>query len=103
MNYLQDQSDGRWTLALYVQPRAGKNEVVGLHNNSLKIRLTSPPVDGKANKALLAFLAKLLRVSKSSLEIKSGHQGRHKKICVSGLQRDVILERLGQGGQPHGL
>ncbi len=96
MDYLQCRSDGRCLLCLYIQPRASKNEVVGLYDDSLKIRLTSPPVDGKANKALLAFLAKLLNVPKSALEMKSGHQSRRKCVYVSGLQEHVIRKRLGQ-------
>lgn len=95
MDCLQLQPDGRCLLSLYIQPRASKNEVAGLHENSLKIRLTSPPVDGKANKALLAFLAKLLCVTKSSLEVKSGFHNRHKIIAISGLTEHIIRERLG--------
>ncbi len=97
MTFLKSQGDDQWLLSLYIQPRASKNEVAGRHDNSLKIRLTSPPVDGKANKALLAFLAKQLRVSKSSLVLKSGLQSRHKNVCISGLAEQVIRERLGVG------
>lgn len=74
--------NGSLSLKVYVQPRASKNEIAGIHNGSLKLRLTSPPVDGKANKAVLVFLAKALGLPKSSLSLKSGHQNRNKVVCI---------------------
>jgi len=67
-------------LAIYVQPRAAKNAVAGLHNGALKLRLTAPPVDGAANKMCLQFLAKRLNIPKSALQIESGHTSRTKTI-----------------------
>ncbi|MFP4584222.1 MAG: DUF167 domain-containing protein, partial [Desulfococcaceae bacterium] len=55
-----------------VQPKSARNQIVGLHEDALKVKLTAPPVDGAANKACVAFLAKTLGVSKSSVEIVSG-------------------------------
>ncbi len=63
-----------------VQPRASKNAVMGRHGDTLKIKLTAPPVDGAANKACITFLAKQLGVAKSRLEIVSGHNGRVKRV-----------------------
>ena len=65
-----------------VQPKSARNEIVGLHDDALKVKLTAPPVDGAANKACVAFLAKTLGVSKSSLEIVSGHKDRNKVVSV---------------------
>ncbi len=65
---------------IYVQPRAAKNTVAGIHGNALKIRLTAPPVEGAANKMCLQFLSKQLNIPKSALEIESGHSSRSKKI-----------------------
>lgn len=79
-------------LRVYVQPRASRNEVVGLHGEALKIRLTTPPVDGKANKALLAFLSKLLHIPKSSVSLHSGHQNRNKVVSIDGIQEEQLLE-----------
>ncbi|WP_035247713.1 DUF167 domain-containing protein [Desulfogranum mediterraneum] len=88
------QADGAVLLRLYVQPRASKNEFAGLHNQALKLRLTSPPVDGKANKAVLAFLAKVLGVSKSSLVIKSGQQSRTKTVLIEGRSLEQVEAAL---------
>jgi uncharacterized protein (TIGR00251 family) len=67
---------------IHVQPRSSKNEIVGLHGDALKIKLTAPPVGGVANKMCLTYLSKCLGVSKSSLEILSGHTGRTKRILL---------------------
>jgi len=69
-------------LNLHIQPRASKNQVCGLQDNALKIRLTSPPVDGAANKLCREFLADLLEVPKSSVEIISGETSRHKRVRI---------------------
>lgn len=66
----------------YIQPRAKTNDIAGLRQEALKIRLTAPPADGEANRACLKFLAKALGVAKSDLEIVSGASGRNKKILV---------------------
>jgi uncharacterized protein (TIGR00251 family) len=70
-------------LSLHIQPRASKNEICGVQDNSLKIRLTSPPVDGAANKLCREFLAGLFKVSKSAVEIISGETSRHKRVRIS--------------------
>ena len=85
MPYLQTLPDGSLLLSLYVQPRSSRNELAGLHGEALKLRLTTPPVDGRANKAVISFLAKLLTIPKSAIIIRSGLQSRSKKILLSGL------------------
>jgi len=70
-------------LNLHIQPRASKNEVCGVQGDALKIRLTSPPVDGAANKLCREFLADLFHVPKSAVEIISGETSRHKRVKVS--------------------
>ena len=67
-------------IKVYVQPRAAKNAVAGLHGDALKLRLTAPPVDGAANKMCLQYLAKQLHLPTSTLQIKSGHTNRTKTI-----------------------
>ena len=67
---------------IFVQPRSSKNTIAGIHGDALKIKLTAPPVDNAANKMCVQFLAKCLGVSKSSLEIMSGHTGRNKQILL---------------------
>jgi len=65
-----------------VQPRSSKNMISGLHDGALKIKLTAPPVDNAANQMCLKFLAKSLGISKSRLEIRAGHNSRHKQILL---------------------
>ncbi len=67
---------------VFVQPRSSKNMIVGLFGDALKIKLTAPPVGGAANKMCIKYLAGCLKVSKTSLEIISGHTGRSKKILL---------------------
>jgi len=74
-----------------VLPRSRRDEVAGLHGDALKIRLTAPPVGGKANRALQRFLAKQLGVSPSAVEILSGHTSRQKRVCVRGASAGAVL------------
>lgn len=67
---------------VFVQPKSSRNQVAGFYDDALKIKITSPPVDGAANKMCLQFIAKLLGLPKSRLEILSGHTGRTKRILV---------------------
>ena len=71
-------------LSLVIQPRASHNEVCGLQGQELKIRLTSPPVDGAANKLCREFLAGLFDVPKSAVTIISGETSRHKRVRITG-------------------
>lgn len=70
-------------LNLHIQPRASKNEVCGVQGDALKIRLTSPPVDGAANKLCREFLAELFHVPKSAVAIISGETSRHKRVKIT--------------------
>jgi uncharacterized protein (TIGR00251 family) len=70
-------------LNLHIQPRASKSEVCGIQGDALKIRLTSPPVDGAANKLCREFLAELFHVPKSAVEIISGEASRHKRVKIN--------------------
>ena len=79
-------------LNLHIQPRASKNEVCGIQENALKIRLTPPPVEGAANKLCREFLAEIFQVSKSAVEIISGEISRHKRVRISSQNP----EKLGQ-------
>lgn len=71
------------TLTLHVQPGAKHSELSGLHGEALKIRLAAPPVEGRANEALLKFIAKLFEVPLRQVELKQGGQSRHKVVSVS--------------------
>ena len=83
-------SDGRITLTLHIQPGAKKTEFAGLHGDALKIRLAAPPVDGKANAALIKFVADELRLPKSAVNLKSGQTSRRKVLEVVGATAEAV-------------
>jgi len=95
MPYLRSLPDGSLLLNLLVQPRASRNELAGLHNDALKLRLTTPPVEGRANQAVISFLAKRLHLPKSALTIKNGQQSREKQVIISGCGEQTARELLG--------
>ncbi len=70
------------TFTVFVQPRSSKNMIAGAYGDAVKLKLTAPPVGGAANKMCINFLAKYLRVPKSSLEIISGHTNRTKRVLL---------------------
>ncbi len=80
------ESNGAVSFQVRVVPRANKSEIVGVEGDALKVRLKAPPVEGKANDALVKFLAERLAVSKSQIEILSGHTSRTKVVRVRGIQ-----------------
>lgn len=69
-------------LQLYVQPKASRDQIIGLHGDELKLAITAPPVDGKANAHILKLLAKLFDVSKSQIELIKGELSRHKQVLI---------------------
>ena len=91
---IHDSSSGA-TFAVKVHPRARKNGITGEVGDALKLSLTSPPVDGKANAACIEFFAKLLKVPRGSVTIASGVASRNKVIRVEGLTGVQVRERLG--------
>jgi len=76
-------------LNISTQPRARSDEICGVHGDALKIRITVPPVDGKANAHLIAFLAKQCHVSKSAIALISGESARHKRLRIQ-LQKPIL-------------
>ena len=82
------------SFAVKVQPRARKNAITGVVGDALKLALTAPPVDGRANEACIEFFAKLLEVPRSSVTIASGETSRNKVIRVAGLSADEVQRRL---------
>ena len=90
------RGEGRITLTLHIQPGAKKTEVSGLHGDALKIRLAAPPVDGKANSALIQFVADRLGLAKSAVSLKSGQASRRKVLEVIAAPEDAA-QRLLEG------
>ncbi len=83
------------TFAVKVHPRAKKNAITGELGDALKVSLTAPPVEGRANEACIEFFAKLLKVPRSSVTIASGQSSRNKVIRVSGLSAEEVRKRIG--------
>ena len=94
---IRDTASGA-TFEVKVHPRAKKNAVTGEVGDALKVALTAPPVEGRANEACIAFLAEVLNVPRSSVTIAAGQSSRNKVILVSGLSAMQVEARLRKGG-----
>jgi hypothetical protein len=81
------EKDGGVVLNVRVQPRARRNEIAGVHGEALKIALTAPPVEGAANDACIAFLAKRFALPRSHVTIVAGHASRNKIIRLQGINK----------------
>lgn len=79
---------------VYVQPRASKTAVAGMHDGAVKIRLAAPPVDGAANAALVEFVADQLGVAKSRVRITAGLASRRKTVEVDGISAQQLADAL---------
>jgi len=90
------EKDGGVTIKVRVQPRASRTEIIGEHAGAIKMRVAAPPVDGKANEECRRYLAKLLKVGATSVEIISGDSSRDKVIRVSNISALRVLEALGR-------
>jgi uncharacterized protein len=90
------ESDNGVTFSIKVHPRARKNAITGELGDALKLSLTTPPVDGRANEACIEFFAKLLKVPRSSVTIASGQTSRNKVIRVAGFSAEQVRARIGQ-------
>ena len=94
--FLDNHPDGI-VLTLFIQPRSSGNRIAGLHGDTLKIKLTAPPVDGAANKMCIDYLAKLFKLPKTALTLLSGHANRTKRVliqCDTQAARVKILQLL---------
>jgi len=87
-------AEGGVTLTLHIQPGAKRSEIAGIHGDALKIRLAALPVDGKANAALIEFIATTLGVTRAEVELKSGQTSRRKVLAVAGIAPAATLARL---------
>ena len=90
MVYISTLADNSVVLNLYIQPKASKSRLIGLHDGCLKLAVAAPPVDGKANKQVLKFLAATLGVPNRDLILKSGLQSRRKQVVVKSLDADTV-------------
>ena len=90
---VQDSKAGA-VLSVHIQPNASTTECVGIHGDSIKIRVAAPPVDGAANDELIQFLARRLSIPVTSVQIKSGAAGRHKRVLLKGATVELVIARL---------
>lgn len=90
MEFLSATGDGGTLLRLYVQPRAAKTRVSGVYDGKLKLSIASPPIDGKANKEVIGFLAKTLGIAKKDLFLKTGANARYKVIAINCLSKEKV-------------
>jgi uncharacterized protein (TIGR00251 family) len=90
MSFFETRSDGI-LLRIQVVPGSSKNQIVGLHGSRLKIKLQAPPVDGKANEALLSFIAETLGAKKSDIELIRGSTSRSKDLLVKNVTEERIM------------
>ena len=81
-------------ISLRVYPNASRNEIVGFTEGVLRVRVSAPPIKGKANKELITFLSRLLGVGKGSVNIIKGHTIRNKVVAIDGLSREEVMKRL---------
>lgn len=91
--FCRERSKGL-SISLHVQPRARKTEIVGVHGESLKVKVAAPPVEGEANEELIQFFAKFLGVSKSAVRLMQGSTGRKKVLEVDGVTTAEFTELL---------
>ena len=93
---LISERDNAAAFAVKVQPRARKNEIKGEIDGALKVALTAPPIEGRANEACIEFFAKLLKVPRSSITIASGASSRNKVLRIAGVTAQYVRDRLRQ-------
>ncbi len=89
-----NESSAGATFAIKVHPRARKNAITGEIGDALKVSLTAPPIEGRANEACIQFFAKVLKVPRSSISIAAGQNSRNKLIHVAGLTAEQVRVRL---------
>lgn len=97
-----EQHQSGTLIHLKVQPGARKSGVVGLHGDRLKVALVAPPVDGKANEALIDFLAKALKMPKSAFSILRGEKARMKTVLATGASPEQVSRALNLPSDPEG-
>ena len=94
MNWITATNTGVM-LSVHACPRAAQDAVQGLHGDAVKIRLRAPPVDGRANDALIAFLSRMLDVPARNLIVVAGHSSRRKRVAIAGITEAAVRARLG--------
>ena len=89
-------ADRRCVIGIRLKPSTSREKIVSIDENEICVAVTAPPVEGKANEALVAMLAKKLQVSKSSIEIRRGLRSRVKMVAIEGMNKEQVLLKLRQ-------
>ncbi|MDY7034257.1 MAG: DUF167 domain-containing protein [Thermodesulfobacteriota bacterium] len=97
--FYADTTESGVVLKVWLQPKSSRNEIKGLHGDTLRVSVTSPPIEGRANKALCDLMAKEFGVSKSQIEIIKGHKSRTKIIKIDGVTPDYMIQRIEKGSE----
>ena len=84
------------SFSIRIHPRARKNAITGVIGDALKLALTAPPVEGRANQAVIEFFAELFEIPRSSVTITSGETSRKKQVRIAGLTRATVATRLSE-------
>jgi uncharacterized protein (TIGR00251 family) len=79
---------------VFVQPRGAKDAIVGLHGAALKVKVTAPPVEGRANRAVEDLLARVLRVPRRDVSVVAGQASRRKRVHVSGMGPEIVSDAI---------
>jgi hypothetical protein len=90
----EDVARGTVAFAVRVQPRASREEIAGVHDGALKVRICAPAVENQANEALVQFLATILKTPKSAVRIQGGEHARTKRVEIFGVTRQQIMNLL---------
>lgn len=90
MSWFKEENN-KFTMSIYAMPCSSKSEIVGIYNDSLKIKLKSPPVKNAANEELIRFLAEKLKIPKLNIEIVKGHAQKRKIISIKGVNLDKLI------------
>ncbi len=94
MDFLSGQQDGSLVLTVYIQPRASRTRISGLHGEALKLCITAPPVDGRANRAVVEYIADFFNLPKKHVTITSGLQSRTKRLTIDNISLATARELL---------
>jgi uncharacterized protein (TIGR00251 family) len=89
--------NGYVVIPFWVQPKASKSRIMGLYGDKVKLAITAPPVDGKANKEVCKFVAKLFKLPKTSVTIVAGESSRRKLVAIPIKDKDSVIEKIIDG------
>jgi uncharacterized protein (TIGR00251 family) len=86
--------ENRAVIPVRVHPNQARNEIAGSINGVIRVNISAPPLKGKANRELVAYLSRLLGISKDSISIIKGHTARNKLVAIDGMSRDSVMKLL---------